>query len=163
MKNMTSADTNNEGEFLFNVDIMIHSKSNALALQSLLEMLNAQDQIADFRIQSGIKLGTRIEQALKQSAVSDLNLKPIHKSAPDSSSESTYKEEVDRSPSEKWFVTAMKEGRLIRLDIRDKSGKGKSLPCRVLNFDAISKLVSIYHVDEKQVYSIHTSEIEKYI
>lgn len=163
MKNTTSAGTSTETEFLFNVDIMIHSKSDALALQSLLEILNAQDQIADFRIQSGMKLGARIEQALKQTAVSDLNMKPIHKSPLLPASGTMKREEVDRCPSEKWLMTAMKEGRLIRLDIRDKNGKGKSIPCRVLNFDALSKLVSIYHVDEKQVYSIHTSEIEKYI
>lgn len=35
--------------YLFNVDILIKSRSNALAMQSLLELLNAGEPIADFR------------------------------------------------------------------------------------------------------------------
>lgn len=51
--------------FLFNVDILIKSRSNALALQSLLEFINNEEQIADFRIQSGIELGKIIEATLQ--------------------------------------------------------------------------------------------------
>lgn len=51
--------------FLFNVDILIKSRSNALALQSLLEFINKEEQIADFRIQSGIELGKIIEVTLQ--------------------------------------------------------------------------------------------------
>ena len=51
--------------FLFNVDILIKSRSNALALQSLLELMNKEEQIADFRIQSGLELGKIIEATIQ--------------------------------------------------------------------------------------------------
>ncbi|MCM3783246.1 hypothetical protein M3231_09695 [Neobacillus mesonae] len=156
----SSAETNTESGYLFNVDIMIRNKSNALALQKLLEILNAQENIVDFRIQSGIELGATIEQSLKQSSASNLNLKPIQKASSVPNHESASN---SNCPSEKWLVAAMQAGRLIRIDIRTKNGESKSIPCRILNFDSSTKLVSIYHVDEKQVYSIHTSEIEKYM
>ncbi|WP_211746788.1 hypothetical protein [Paenibacillus sp. Marseille-Q4541] len=182
-----SSNINHEQGFLFNVDIMIHSRSNAYALQALLEILNAQDGISDFRIQSGIELGAIIKQALQQNSSPETDKYPttpqqsgyIH---PEPMKHRSYSNTVNQavrgqvsplhpeqsipastSPTDDWINSAMQAGRLIRIDIRDKKGLQKSIPCRILNYDRGTNLVSVYHVDEKQVYSIHTSEIEKYV
>lgn len=67
--------------FLFNVDILIKSRSNALALQSLLEFINNEEQIADFRIQSGIELGKIIEATLQSKKDSFVTLHNERKKA----------------------------------------------------------------------------------
>lgn len=67
---------NNDHEqlgYLFNVEILVKSKSNAVALQSLLQILNGGEEIIDYRINSGIELGEIIESLLaakKQSFIS---------------------------------------------------------------------------------------------
>ncbi|GAA0133592.1 hypothetical protein YSY43_04320 [Paenibacillus sp. YSY-4.3] len=67
---------NNDHEqmgYLFNVEILVKSKSNAVALQSLLQILNSGEEIIDYRINSGIELGEIIESLLaakKQSIIS---------------------------------------------------------------------------------------------
>lgn len=68
--------TNNDHEqlgYLFNVEILVKGKSNAAALQSLLQVLNSGEPIIDYRINSGIELGQIIESLLatkKQSIIS---------------------------------------------------------------------------------------------
>lgn len=190
MNKFISSNINHEQAFLFNVDIMIQSRTNALALQTLLEILNEAEGITDFRIQSGIELGARIKEALREIPPVDQNIslvnKPLINSQQNASTHPKEKnsypsvirsiEKVQPSavnhqhsepastyPSDDWINAAMQAGRLIRIHIRDNKGQQKSIPCRILNYDQGTKLVSIYHVDEKQVYSIHTSEIEKYV
>lgn len=186
MNKSISSNINHEQAFLFNVDIMIHSRTNALALQALLEILNEPEGISDFRIQSGIELGIKIKEALheypstEQNAASPDKLSPKEANEPNKQNnypKTTKLAERQQSlavnqqhsipafmcPSDDWINSAMQAGRLIRIHIRDNKGQQKSIPCRILNYDQGTKLVSIYHVDEKQVYSIHTSEIEKYV
>lgn len=165
---------------------MIHSRTNALALQTLLEILNEPEGVSDFRIQSGIELGTKIKEALHKYPSADQNAaspnKPYITETVDPKKQNSYPKAMRTAekqpaavanqqhsinastcPSDDWINAAMQAGRLIRLHIRDNKGQQKSIPCRILNYDQATRLVSIYHVDEKQVYSIHTSEIEKYV
>jgi hypothetical protein len=53
------------------------------------------------------------------------------------------------------------KGTLVRLSIIKGKGIKLSLPCRVLNFDAASENLSVYHVDEKKVYLIKLNEIDE--
>ncbi len=51
-------------------------------------------------------------------------------------------------------------GTLIRLTVVKAKGVKLSMPCRILNFDASNSQLTIYHVDEKRVYSFKLNEIE---
>lgn len=163
MNKSISSNINHEQAFLFNVDIMIHSRTNALALQTLLEILNEPEGISDFRIQSGIELGARIKEALHKYPSADPRAMRMADKPQSYAATQQYSIPASTCPSDEWINSAMQAGRLIRIHIRDNKGQQKSIPCRILNYDHGTKLVSIYHVDEKQVYSIHTSEIEKYV
>ncbi|WP_160032908.1 hypothetical protein [Paenibacillus sp. An7] len=163
MNKSISSNINHEQAFLFNVDIMIHSRTNALALQALLEILNEPEGISDFRIQSGIELGTRIKEALHEYPSADPRAVSMADKPQSYAATQPYSTPASTCPSDEWINSAMQAGRLIRIHISDNKGQQKSIPCRILNYDQGTKLVSIYHVDEKQVYSIHTSEIEKYV
>lgn len=65
-----------DGNYLFNVDILINARTNPLALQYLLEMLNNSDKITDFNINSGLELGRTIETLLR-SAKMALKMIPL--------------------------------------------------------------------------------------
>ncbi|MDN8590041.1 hypothetical protein Q0V21_14790 [Paenibacillus sp. 11B] len=180
--------------FLFNVDILIKSRSNALALQSLLEFINKEEQIADFRIQSGIELGKIIEVTLQskkdsfaflhkerkksQSNARQKNSSPNQATDPTvpvlpqsdietPASKLTPSSEVSNNTNgnsfDVWIDTLIKENRLTRIVVNNKNGKHQSIPCRILNFDRDSSIVSVYHVDEKQVYTFRTNEIDEFL
>lgn len=179
--------------FLFNVDILIKSRSNALALQSLLELMNKEEQIADFRIQSGLELGKIIEATIqsrkdsitslhherKKSQLSGLKTAPSNQSTNSSNSAKPQdqKETVSsqnlaapesanssqKNSFDEWIDTLIKENRLTRIVVNNKNGKHQSIPCRILNFDRDNSIVSVYHVDEKQVYSFRTNEIDEFL
>ncbi|MDK8188856.1 hypothetical protein QP794_02000 [Paenibacillus sp. UMB7766-LJ446] len=180
--------------FLFNVDILIKSRSNALALQSLLEFINKEEQIADFRIQSGIELGKIIEVTLQskkdsfaflhkerkksQSNARQKNSSPNQATDPTvpvlpqsdieaPASQHTPSSEVSDTTNgnsfDVWIDTLIKENRLTRIVVNNKNGKHQSIPCRILNFDRDSSIVSVYHVDEKQVYTFRTNEIDEFL
>ncbi|MFX3647610.1 MAG: hypothetical protein ACE3K2_27380 [Paenibacillus sp.] len=180
--------------FLFNVDILIKSRSNALALQSLLEFINKEEQIADFRIQSGIELGKIIEVTLQSKKDSFVTLhnerKKSQANAAQKASSATQtptspapaktqnKQETpadekkassqtsnvsDGNSFDAWIDTLIKENKLTRIVVNNKNGKHQSIPCRILNFDRDTSIVSIYHVDEKQVYTFRTNEIDEFL
>ncbi|WP_310549763.1 hypothetical protein [Paenibacillus glufosinatiresistens] len=54
-----------EGQFLFNLDILINAKTNPLALQYLLELLNGSEYVTDFKINSNLQLGRTIDELLQ--------------------------------------------------------------------------------------------------
>ncbi|MFS0857239.1 MULTISPECIES: hypothetical protein [Paenibacillus] len=180
--------------FLFNVDILIKSRSNALALQSLLEFINKEEQIADFRIQSGIELGKIIEVTLQSKKDSFAFLHKERKksqsnarqknSSPNQATASTVpvkpQSEIETPDSQiapsteasnttngnsfdVWIDTLIKENRLTRIVVNNKNGRHQSIPCRILNFDRDTSIVSVYHVDEKQVYTFRTNEIDEFL
>ncbi|MBU5355748.1 hypothetical protein KQI74_26185 [Paenibacillus barcinonensis] len=168
--------------FLFNVDILIKSRSNALALQSLMEFINKQEQIADFRIHSGIELGNIIEAMLQQNKTNatepiqmDLQQQEQQPKLPDGQQTSNKSDKTDSVPAsdsshvadtnsfEAWIQSLIKENRLTRIVVNNKNGKHQSIPCRILNFDRDNNVVSIYHVDEKQVYTFRTNEIDEFL
>ncbi|MBR2566355.1 MAG: hypothetical protein IKE29_17290 [Paenibacillus sp.] len=168
--------------YLFNVDILIKSRSNALALQSLIEFINKEEQVADFRIHSGIELGKIIETMLETKKItSDSDLKKQESSPspgekltstkPNKAVDSASKKKTtsdtshvaDASSFDAWIESLIKENRLTRIVVNNKNGKHQSIPCRILNFDRDNSVVTIYHVDEKQVYTFRTNEIDEFL
>lgn len=177
---------NDDNGYLFNVDILIKSPSNALALQQLLEMLNSKDEVIDFRIKSGMELGEIIDsliQAKKRSVISmaskfpSLNEPSSSKkdsSAKNASNKGTPPPEKEKKPAAdasaplttendpyERIKIYSKDNRLVRLTA-NRNGKHVSLPCRILNYDDSTQMVNVYHVDEKQVYTFNVNEIDEF-
>lgn len=57
----------------------------------------------------------------------------------------------------------MASGRLIWLVVNRNSEARGRIPCRILNYDESRRLLTIYHVDEKKVYTYKLDEVEDFI
>ncbi|AIQ46169.1 hypothetical protein R70723_09935 [Paenibacillus sp. FSL R7-0273] len=173
---------NTDGNYLFNVDILINARTNPLALQYLLELLNNNsDKVTDFKINSGLELGRSIDTLLR-SAKAALNQEPA-KPAPfkmpvnadSTAADKTAKpapapaKPAPAKPAAAVPVDAfakirqyIKNNQLVRLRT-NRPGNQVSMPCRILNFDEESSTISVYHVDEKQVYTFKIYEIDEFM
>lgn len=176
---MDNNQSNDESGFLFNVDILVKSPSNALALQELLGMLNGNGHIADFRIKSGIELGRMIESMLQDKRKSLLSKEePSHPSVPPAPIKEAElrtaavgknaKSQPPRNPVHggsdiyDWIQVYIRDNRLIRLTA-NRSGQHIHMPCRILNYDEEHQMLNVYHVDEKQVYTFKLNEVDEVI
>lgn len=56
----------------------------------------------------------------------------------------------------------IQSNQLVRLRA-NRHGKQVSMPCRILNFDEGANSLSVYHVDEKQVYTFKLNEIDEFL
>ncbi|WP_037291833.1 hypothetical protein [Saccharibacillus sacchari] len=176
MNNKTSQERSG---FLFNVDILIDGSTNAQALQSLLALLNASDKVVDLRVNSGLELGQIIEASLSNlktnyveksraglSSAKGLQFK--HAAAAESALKAAQKatQPVAAAPSASFLTPddirdSISKNRLVRLIVNKPGGTRLSIPCRILNFDEAAQMLSVYHVDEKQVYSFSLNEIDE--
>lgn len=176
MNNKTSQERSG---FLFNVDILIDGSTNAQALQSLLALLNASDKVVDLRVNSGLELGQIIEASLSNlktnyveksraglSSAKGLQIK--HAAAAESALKAAQKatQPVAAAPSASFLTPddirdSISKNRLVRLIVNKPGGTRLSIPCRILNFDEAAQMLSVYHVDEKQVYSFSLNEIDE--
>ncbi|MNN28504.1 hypothetical protein D3C81_1420760 [compost metagenome] len=171
---------------------MVKDETNAKALQSLLHLLNNANNIIDYRINSGIELGEIIDSLLKakkQSLISksykrlkandetknssedtvSTTAQPASgsqsskKSAAQSKQEpNSFKEIAQSKDFQDWIQKYISGNRLVRIVIK-KGEERISIPCRILNFLPESYNLTVYHVDEKQVYTFKLSEIVDFI
>lgn len=160
------------GSFLFKVEVLVEAPNNGAALEQLLRALNAGD-FADYRIGSGIQLGAVIEQALanaKPQPAAQPNAAPPQAAKPQAASpapaaapKEPAKESVKSDPLEVRIRQFIQSNRLIRININKGLGVKMNIPCRVINFDAGTQMLTVYHVDEKQVYTVRLNEIDDFI
>jgi hypothetical protein len=156
--------------FLFNVDILIESESNGHALEKLLHLLNTSE-VQDYLVKEGIHLGKTIEVIMRETISkqqADTNseekpdkaktTKPLDKAA----AASPIKLEDPHQAIWDQFQGFKERNSLVRLTIVKAKGIKLSLPCRILNVDAPGGMVSVYHVDEKQVYLFKINEIDDF-
>lgn len=162
---MSQGKPNHTGH-LFTVEILIEEVTNGLAMEKLLHLLNTQ-AVKDYQIVKGIELGKLIElNTKKESALpSHISKKaeaytppavpvPPAKSSATSEAASLIIEQLDRFKS---------NNTLIRLTVIKGQGIKLNLPCRILNYDSSNQNVTVYHVDEKKVYSFKLNEIDDYV
>ncbi|WEK55280.1 MAG: hypothetical protein P0Y55_04235 [Candidatus Cohnella colombiensis] len=142
---MTKANSSEDGSFVFQLEVMLSAPNNGVALEQLLRALN-QGKFTDYRILSGIELGATIKKAVKESTRSPI---PVEKN--DSNSL--------ESRIEKFIIS----NQLIRLNINKGRGIKINMPCRIVNFDHANSLLTVYHVDEKQVYTVRMNEIDDFV
>ncbi|WP_059046243.1 hypothetical protein [Paenibacillus rubinfantis] len=185
MDNQTGQHHEEELGYLFNVEILIKGSTNPLALQALLKLLNEGPDIIDYRINSGIELGRIIESTLasrKQSRIDKARAatakdstketakdsgkeapKPSaaaekKKSEPAASAPGNFKDIAASEEFQAWIQSYITANKLVRLYV-NRNGKRTSIPCRILNFLPETYALNVYHVDEKQVYTLKLSEV----
>ncbi|WP_308638648.1 hypothetical protein [Paenibacillus silvisoli] len=167
--NPTNQTTVKPSAHLFNVDILVEGDSNAQAMERLLHALN-QAGFADFRIKSGVELGRLIE-ALEDHAARKLKEKVTKAAAAHQQAAPAQKQAQKAEPAAGQDLTlvtdrikaAIAENRLIRLKVNKGFGVKLNIPCRIINLDESSQMLTVYHVDEKQVYSFKMFEIDDFV
>ncbi|MNH85628.1 hypothetical protein D3C87_787020 [compost metagenome] len=179
---MTNTNHNEHLAYLFNVDILIKDKSNAMALQALLQLLNSGN-LVDYRIKSGVELGEIIEATLsakRQAMISkafrqpaeELTTKaqakeepkvPAAKSTPDTGKANGNSiENMNDAAIQSWIQSYVSNNKLVRLSI-ERNRERIAIPCRILNYAPDTRTINVYHVDEKQVYTFRLSEIIDFV
>ncbi|MWC26934.1 hypothetical protein [Paenibacillus sp. MMS18-CY102] len=169
---------------LFQVEILVEGDTNAKALEQLLHVLNGGG-FPDFRILSGSALGQLIDQLQAQAAPAPTpaatkkepvaavsSAKPTKSSSAGASGQnnkaSAKPTATAAEPSDplalisEQFRACMKENKLIRLKVNKGMGVTLNIPGRIINLDEEASLLTVYHVDEKQVYTFKLNEIDDY-
>ncbi|MFK7695995.1 hypothetical protein [Paenibacillus sp. HJGM_3] len=163
----TDKPTTNAKRHLLQVEVLLEDSSHALAIASLMQLLH-HPKVKDFRITGGMELGKLIDEALLQSTAAPITASfpiskpttPIEPGAAPSSAQSKPKAD-DRQQLRLELLEEYKErGTLVRLTVVKGKGIKLSMPCRILNFDLSDQRLTIYHVDEKKVYSFKLNEID---
>lgn len=141
------------GNHLFTVDLLVESESSAKALEKLIHQLDKAG-FPDFRIKSGIRLGGLI-QALEEQSSNERT--PIE--LPPQASRQALAGQASVTDRIK---TCIADNSLIRLKVNKGFGVRLNIPCRILNLDEVSQIITVYHVDEKQVYAFTLNEIDDF-
>lgn len=153
--------------YVYNVQLLVEDEHHASALAQLLSKLNSA-QFIDYKIVSGIELGQEIDSRLNN-ASSKATL-PIQNTKAKQKTEASPPAKPAAEPKNDQYALSMEVFRqckskntLIRLIVNRGLGIKASIPCRVINLDENELLITVYHVDEKQVYTFRLNEIEDFI
>ncbi|BBI32320.1 hypothetical protein [Cohnella abietis] len=144
---MNRTNKTSDGSHLFQVEINISASSKGAALKQLISVLD-NAEITDYRIGSDIETG----KAASAAPVASPSAKKAASKAP-----------VQADSLELRIRHFIESNQLIRLSINKGRGVKMSIPCRVINFDPVNQLLTVYHVDEKQVYSLGLNEIDDFV
>ncbi|OMF31756.1 hypothetical protein BK133_15225 [Paenibacillus sp. FSL H8-0548] len=149
--------------FIFNIEVLVEENNNAAAIEKLLHALNSSGFV-DFRILSGIQLGEQIEVRTKQASSKQPFPIPANVSqvANAAKSDKPDQESFEALSYSDKIKSIMKNNTLIRLIVNKGLGIKLSIPCRIINMDETENIITIYHVDEKQVYTFRLNEIEDF-
>ncbi|PWW01139.1 hypothetical protein DFQ01_11029 [Paenibacillus cellulosilyticus] len=176
---------------LFQVEILVEGDTNAKAMEQLIHVLN-NGGFPDYRVLSGSSLGQLIdtmreqhqsgqlkpEQPAKttaaesQPALAVKSQTGAEQSKVHSGAESQSKHKIEQTASSSHaspfasiaaqFREYMEKNKLIRLKVNKGLGVSLSIPGRIINVDEASELLTVYHVDEKQVYTFKLNEIDDF-
>ena len=146
-----------QSSFVFNIEVLVEGKNNAAALEQLLHNLN-NSTFADFRILSGILLGEQIDE--RRSGTTSVH--PVPVSSQTANAAKPAQEPLETLCYFEKIRTLMKNNTLIRLIVNKGLGIKLSIPCRIINVDETENFITVYHVDEKQVYTFRLNEIEDF-
>lgn len=179
---------NGQQTHLFQVEILVEGETNAKAMEQLLHVLN-NGGFPDFRVLSGSALGRLIDSMREQHQNGPLN--STHSSttvqshsgatsfsaakfgtnagAGSTSDRKTVQPSSSTASSTSPFASIaaqfreyMDKNKLIRLKVNKGLGVSLSIPGRIINLDEASELLTVYHVDEKQVYTFKLNEIDDF-
>ncbi|MDQ0058889.1 hypothetical protein [Paenibacillus harenae] len=164
-KPQTSADISS---YIFQIEVLVEGATNGEALEQLLRHLN-NGGFPDYRIQSGVQLGQVLDErkaAAQTQQPVPIQLprheKPKSKPAP-VEPVTTSAASVSVGNGFERIKQIIKKNSLIRLVVNKGLGITLNIPCRILNMNENENLITVYHVDEKQVYTFRLNEIEDYM
>lgn len=161
-----------QSSYLFNVEILIEDKHHATALQQLIQQLN-NAKFIDYKITSGIELGNIIAEKKENAKV--VKSIPVVVEAEKKVSKQAGSSAVNQTKTQgseiisgfqhglETFKKFKDQNKLIRLIVNRGLGITLSIPCRIINVDENDQIITVYHVDEKQVYTFRLIEIEDFI
>jgi hypothetical protein len=174
---------NGQQTHLFQVEILVEGETNAKAMEYLMHVLNNGD-FPDFRVLSGSTLGRLIDSMREQHQKGQLNApqstpaaqthtetttSAAAKVSPSAGKTSNRKQDQHAASSTSPFAAIaaqfreyMDKNKLIRLKVNKGLGVSLSIPGRIINLDDASELLTVYHVDEKQVYTFKLNEIDDF-
>jgi hypothetical protein len=190
VNNMTEKNSKNDKKganedlngYLFSIEVLIKGKSNGHALEQLTHLLN-EDNVTDYRILKGINLGQIISANMdkpkdkatqpKADEIADLKV-TTHTTKKEKESKSEVKadtksiepkssKDLHHLPITEQIELFKDNKSLVRITVNKGKGVKLSIPCRILNFDWSTGVITAYHVDEKKVYSISLNEIDDII
>lgn len=171
---------NNKTGYLFTVEILLEELSNGLALEKLLQTLNRAEAIKDYKVVTGIDLGKLIElnqmqgtasESLQNAVPSDtarsINIKPSSTKSPPMKSSGKLTESKNKSDNasytKAWIdqIAILKNNNsLVRIFVVQSKGLRFDIPCRILHYSSEEESLTVYHVDEKKVFTYNFNEIE---
>ncbi|MFC4305132.1 hypothetical protein [Cohnella boryungensis] len=147
---MSQTFTQTDGSHAFLVEINISAPNRGAALKQLLQELN-KNNFDDYRIVTDTR-----------PAATEKKTNPPPKKAVSQPTESP-KPPNPPDPLELRIRFFIETSKLIRININKGRGVKLSIPCRILNYDSDKHLITVYHVDEKQVYTVGLNEIDDFI
>ncbi|MFB9279102.1 hypothetical protein [Cohnella cellulosilytica] len=145
---MSDTHPNSDDSHSFLVEFNISSSNRGEALKQLLLQLNDAN-FEHYRIVTNPRPGATPTPAKPRSSPA-----AVRKTAPKAS---------DPNPLELRIRFFIENNKLIRININKGRGVKLSIPCRVLNYDSDKQLLTVYHVDEKQVYTFGLNEIDDFV
>lgn len=157
--------------YVYHVELLIEDEHHAAALMQLMNKLNSAEFV-DYKIISGIQLGNEIDArkvnaasatsvSVKKNQVQDEQRDMITSAAPFVGAAVKH-EKTSLSLGLEAFRQCKAQNKLIRLIVNRGLGIKVSIPCRVINIDDQEMIITVYHVDEKQVYTFRLTEIEDF-
>jgi hypothetical protein len=151
----------NKKAYLFHVEVLVEGYNKAMAQEALLALLRSE-KVKTVQIQSATQTDIRpneeeVQKRKKRETSKNSEVKPSEMKRQETKlgSNAGYQHIINQIEDFKVNNT------LIRLSIVKGKGIKLSVPCRVLNYDDITQNVTIYHVDEKQVYQYSLNEIDE--
>lgn len=145
--------------YIFQLEVLVEADSNGAALEQLLHALNSGG-FPDYRIHSGISLGGTLDE--KKAAAQSTAQVPVQLPSEKKPSPAPSVSESALNIFER-IKHIMKHNLLIRLVVNKGLGITLNIPCRIINMNENDQLITVYHVDEKQVYTFRMNEIEDFI
>jgi len=154
--------------YVYHVELLIEDENHAAALAQVIKKLN-NAAFLDYKMISGIQLGNEID-ARKAKATSTSPVSVRHEASTELNTvqgaplkAAVQANETALSQGLEIFRQYKDKNKLIRLIINRGLGIKVSIPCRVINIDEQQMIITVYHVDEKQVYTFRLTEIEDFI
>ena len=136
---MTKAHKQPRQSFTFQVELTVEAESEQEALSVLNECLKSPG-VQQYRILRELSDADRTQPSDAPSAPNSPEMRSI----------------------DKLIRRVMNDQALVRLHVVKGRGVKLSLPCRVLHFDEEKDQISVYHVDEKAVYTFGLNEIDDF-
>jgi len=177
---------------LFQVEILVEGDTNAKALEHLLHVLNNGgfpdfrvlsgselgrliEHLQHSNVGSpskSVNIASSPAASAEQSASSQAQTAKSKSGTPHSPSSPAKNAGRSAAPAEAainpfalisaQFREYMKQNKLIRLRINKGLGVSLNIPGRIINLDEEAAMITVYHVDEKQVYTFKLNEIDDY-